>query len=49
MNKIVALISGLLFGTGLMVSGMTDTKKVQGWLDILVIGTQLWLLLWVER
>lgn len=35
MNKIVALISGLLFGSGLLISGMTDTAKVQGWLDIL--------------
>ena len=25
---------GGLFGTGLFISGMTDTSKVQGWLDI---------------
>jgi len=27
-------ISGGVFGAGLLVSGMTDTRKVQGWLDI---------------
>jgi uncharacterized membrane protein YedE/YeeE len=27
-------LSGALFGLGLMLSGMTDTTKVQGWLDI---------------
>jgi len=32
---LVSFISGLLFGVGLLVSGMTDTAKVQGWLDIL--------------
>ena len=29
-----ALISGGLFGAGLLVSGMVDTAKVQGWLDV---------------
>ena len=29
-----ALLSGLLFGMGLSVSGMTDPAKVQGFLDI---------------
>lgn len=29
-----ALISGLLFGMGLSLSGMTDPAKVQGFLDI---------------
>ncbi|MBN2907002.1 MAG: hypothetical protein JXJ18_09870 [Rhodobacteraceae bacterium] len=29
-----AALSGALFGAGLFVSGMTDTKKVQGWLDV---------------
>ena len=28
------LLSGLLFGMGLAVSGMTDTAKVQGFLDL---------------
>ncbi len=31
---IVALIAGSLFGSGLFLSGMTDTNKVQGWLDV---------------
>ncbi len=30
----VSLIAGLLFGGGLFISGMTDTTKVQGWLDV---------------
>ncbi len=29
-----ALLSGGLFGAGLFVSGMVDTRKVQGWLDV---------------
>jgi uncharacterized membrane protein YedE/YeeE len=29
-----ALIAGSVFGAGLWVSGMTDTTKVQGWLDL---------------
>lgn len=31
---IFALLAGSLFGAGLFLSGMTDTTKVQGWLDI---------------
>ena len=31
----MSLLAGLLFGAGLLISGMTDTAKVQGWLDIL--------------
>ena len=34
MRYILALIAGGLFGAGLLISGMTDTTKVQGWLDI---------------
>ena len=30
----VAALSGGLFGLGLLISGMTDTTKVQGWLDV---------------
>lgn len=30
----LSLLSGALFGAGLFISGMTDTTKVQGWLDI---------------
>lgn len=29
-----ALLAGSLFGAGLFTSGMTDTAKVQGWLDL---------------
>ncbi len=31
---VIAALSGGLFGAGLLVSGMTDTTKVQGWLDV---------------
>ena len=34
MRLLVSTVSGALFGLGLLVSGMTDTAKVQGWLDI---------------
>lgn len=34
MRGLFAFIAGGLFGAGLFVSGMTDTRKVQGWLDI---------------
>lgn len=34
MNAIFAILSGLLFGVGLMVGGMTDPAKVKGFLDI---------------
>ena len=34
MRLIFAFLSGGLFGLGLLISGMTDTRKVQGWLDI---------------
>ena len=34
MYLLTALISGALFGAGLFISGMTDTSKVQGWLDV---------------
>ena len=34
MRILVALLAGSLFGSGLFVSGMTDTRKVQGWLDV---------------
>ena len=30
----LAFLAGGLFGSGLMISGMTDTTKVQGWLDV---------------
>ncbi|WP_299428782.1 DUF6691 family protein [uncultured Shimia sp.] len=31
---LLALLAGGLFGAGLFISGMTDTTKVQGWLDV---------------
>lgn len=34
MRLIIAALSGSLFGLGLIVSGMTDTLKVQGFLDL---------------
>ncbi len=34
MRNLLAFIAGSLFGTGLLISGMTDTTKVQGWLDM---------------
>lgn len=33
-RMILAFIAGGLFGSGLLVSGMVDTTKVQGWLDV---------------
>ena len=34
MRLLLAFIAGGLFGSGLLISGMTDTRKVQGWLDV---------------
>lgn len=34
MRALIAAGAGGLFGLGLLISGMTDTTKVQGWLDI---------------
>lgn len=34
MRGLFAFASGGIFGAGLLISGMTDTRKVQGWLDI---------------
>ncbi len=33
-RNLFAFIAGGIFGAGLLLSGMTDTSKVQGWLDI---------------
>ncbi|MBO9646419.1 MAG: YeeE/YedE family protein [Pseudacidovorax sp.] len=33
-NQVVAFLVGLLFGLGLILSGMTDPGKVQGFLDL---------------
>ena len=34
MRMFLSFLAGGLFGTGLYFSGMTDTTKVQGWLDV---------------
>jgi len=34
MRIVIAVLAGAFFGAGLFVSGMTDTTKVQGWLDV---------------
>jgi uncharacterized protein len=34
MNALIALAAGLVFGLGLMVSGMSDPAKVLGFLDL---------------
>lgn len=34
MRGLISLTSGGLFGLGLLISGMVDTTRVQGWLDI---------------
>ncbi len=34
MRALMALIAGGMFGAGLLISGMTNTLKVQGWLDV---------------
>lgn len=34
MRVFISLLAGSLFGAGLLISGMTDTTKVQGWLDV---------------
>lgn len=33
-RALFSFLSGGLFGAGLLVSGMVDTRKVQGWLDV---------------
>ena len=38
MNALFALLAGLLFGVGLLVSGLANPAKVLGFLDI----TRLW-------
>lgn len=34
-SKVTALLAGLLFGAGLLISGMTSPAKVHGFLDVL--------------
>jgi|LWDU01.1.fsa_nt_gi uncharacterized membrane protein YedE/YeeE len=33
-HLLIALITGILFGAGLVISGMTDTNKIIGFLNI---------------
>jgi hypothetical protein len=34
LKNMIGLLTGLLFGFGLLISGMTDPAKVQGFLDV---------------
>lgn len=34
MQRVIEFVLGLLFGVGLLISGMTDPSKVQGFLDV---------------
>ncbi|NRA98590.1 MAG: hypothetical protein HRU32_02035 [Rhodobacteraceae bacterium] len=34
MRNLLAFAAGGVFGLGLLISGMTDTREVQGWLDV---------------
>lgn len=34
LKNMIGLLAGLLFGVGLLISGMTDPTKVQGFLDV---------------
>ena len=34
MRALSSFLIGGVFGLGLMISGMTDTTKVRGWLDL---------------
>ncbi|MDJ1016973.1 MAG: hypothetical protein QNJ35_10710 [Paracoccaceae bacterium] len=34
MRAVYAFLAGGVFGVGLLISGMTDTRKVIGWLDV---------------
>lgn len=34
LRAVSAAVAGAVFGLGLTISGMTDTTKVQGWLDV---------------
>jgi len=34
LKNMIGLLAGLLFGFGLLISGMTDPAKVQGFLDV---------------
>lgn len=42
MSLLVQFIIGLLFGTGLVVAGMSDPAKVLSFLDVAAISTGAW-------
>jgi uncharacterized protein len=42
MGALSALLCGLVFGLGLVISGMTDPAKVLGFLDVLAIPKGNW-------
>jgi uncharacterized membrane protein YedE/YeeE len=42
MPVLAALVCGFIFGTGLVMSGMTDTAKVLGFLDVLAMRHGGW-------
>lgn len=42
MFNIVAFLSGLIFGIGLILSRMADPAKVLNFLDITETGTRRW-------
>jgi uncharacterized membrane protein YedE/YeeE len=42
MRILAAFVCGLIFGLGLVISGMTDTNKVLGFLDVLAIPKGAW-------
>lgn len=42
MPILAAFLCGLVFGIGLVISGMTDTAKVLGFLDVLAIPQGRW-------
>ena len=42
MPVLSALLCGFIFGAGLVISGMTDTAKVLGFLDVLAIPNGGW-------
>ncbi len=41
-RKVIALFCGVLFGTGLLVSGLADPAKVIGFLDVSRIANGTW-------
>ncbi|MBM4292829.1 MAG: hypothetical protein FJ138_16620 [Deltaproteobacteria bacterium] len=42
MHALLALLSGLIFGFGLILSGMTQPGKVLGFLDVSLLATGGW-------